>query len=321
MMGILSYLVFFATVASIFAIATLGLNLQWGFSGQFNAGVVGFMAIGAYTYAVLTAPAQHEHVGGLGWPVIAALVAAMVVTALVALAIGRITIRLRTDYLALATFGIAAAINHLALNLEGITGGGRGIAGIAKPFADLPPFWFGLAFLALAAFVLALIYLMLERLVRSPWGRALRAVREDEVAAAALGKDVDRMRLTAFVLGAAPMGLAGALHAAFIGYVSPYDFLAIMTFQVWAMLIVGGSGNNAGAVLGAFVVWALWSMSGIVVVQIVPTQLQVQGGAIQAILIGVLLIAVLVFRPRGLMGERLHSSPLLRDDASVGRRQ
>ncbi|HEX2891866.1 branched-chain amino acid ABC transporter permease [Vineibacter terrae] len=317
MMGTLSYVVFFVTVASLFAIATLGLNLQWGFSGQFNAGVVGFMAIGAYTYAALTAPAQHEHVGGLDWPVIAAVAAAMAVTALVALAIGLVTIRLRTDYLALATFGIAAAINHLALNLEGITGGGRGIAGIAKPFADLPPLWFGLAFLALATGALLAVYLLLERLVRSPWGRALRAVREDEVAAAALGKDVDRMRLTAFVIGAAPMGLSGALYAAFIGYVSPYDFLAILTFQIWAMLIVGGSGNNAGAVLGSFVVWALWSLSGIVVVLIVPTKLQVQGGAIQAILIGLLLVAMLIFRPRGLMGERLHSSPLLRDDAAV----
>ncbi len=320
MIGTISYLVFFATVASIFAIATLGLNLQWGFSGQFNAGVVGFMAIGAYAYAALTAPAQHEHVGGFHWPMVAAMAAAMAATILVALAIGVITVRLRTDYLALATFGIAAAIGHLALNLEGITGGGRGVAGIAKPFADLPPFWFGLAFLALAACVLLAVYLLLERLVRSPWGRALRAVREDEIAAAALGKDVDRMRLTAFVIGAAPMGLAGALYAAFIGYVSPYDFLAIMTFQIWAMLIVGGSGNNAGAVLGAFVVWALWSMSGILVVLVVPSKLQVQGGAIQAILIGVLLVAMLIFRPRGLMGERLHSSPLLRDDASTGRR-
>jgi branched-chain amino acid transport system permease protein len=320
MIGTFSYLVFFATVASIFAIATLGLNLQWGFSGQFNAGVVGFIAIGAYTYAALTAPAQHEHVGGLYWPPVVAIAAAMAATILVALAIGVITIRLRTDYLALATFGIAAAIGHLALNLEGITGGGRGIAGIAKPFAELPPFWFGLAFLVLVAAALLAVYLLLERLVRSPWGRALRAVREDEVAAAALGKNVERLRLTAFAIGAAPMGLAGALYAAFIGYVSPYDFLAIMTFQVWAMLIVGGSGNNTGAVLGAFVVWALWSMSGALVVEVVPSRLQAQGGAVQAILIGALLVAMLIFRPRGLLGERLHSSPLLRDDAPANRR-
>ncbi len=306
MIGALSYLMFFATVASIFAIATLGLNLQWGFSGQFNAGVVGFMAVGGYTYALLTAPAQHEHVGGLQWPVVLAVVAAVAVTALVALAIGRLTIRLRTDYLALATFGIAATIHQLVMNLEEITGGGRGITSVAKPFGALPPIWFAVAFLALAAGLLGGVYLLLQRLVRSPWGRALRAIREDEAAAAALGKDVDRMRLTAFVLGGALMGLSGALYAAFIGYLSPYDFIAIVTFQIWAMLIVGGSGNNTGAVLGAFVVWALWSMSGIVVVSVVPSKLQVQGGAIQAILIGALLVVMLIFRPRGLIGEKLH---------------
>lgn len=306
MIGALSYLVFFATLASIFAIATLGLNLQWGFSGQFNAGVVGFMAVGGYTYALLTAPGQHEQVGGLQWPVAPALIAAMVVTALVALAIGRLTIRLRTDYLALATFGISATIHALIMNLEEFTGGGRGITSIARPFGTLPPFQFALVYLAFAAGLLVVIYLLLQRLVRSPWGRALRAIREDEAAAAALGKDVDRMRLTAFVLGGALMGLSGALYGAFIGYLSPYDFIPILTFQIWAMLIVGGSGNNTGAVLGAFVVWALWSMSGIAVVSILPSKLQVQGGAIQAILIGLLLVIMLIFRPRGLIGEKLH---------------
>ncbi|MBM3569892.1 MAG: branched-chain amino acid ABC transporter permease [Alphaproteobacteria bacterium] len=319
MTGIASYLVFFVTLASIFAVVTLGLNLQWGFSGQFNAGVVGFMAVGAYVYAFLTAPLQHGQVGGLHWPIAPAMIASVLATALVALVIGRLTIRLRTDYLALATFGIAAAIHQLALNLEDITGGGRGITSIAKPFQGLGPEGFALAFGALALGLLAACHLLLQRLVRSPWGRSLRAIREDEIAAAALGKDVDRLRLTAFVLGAAPMGLAGALYAAFIGYVSPYDFTAIVTFQIWAMLIVGGSGNNRGAVLGAFVVWALWSMSGIAVVHLLPTRLQVQGGAVQAILIGALLIIMLVFRSRGMIGESLHSSPVLQDETAAGR--
>jgi branched-chain amino acid transport system permease protein len=113
------------------------------------------------------------------------------------------------------------------------------------------------------------------------------------------------------------MGLAGALYAAFIGYVSPFDFLPIVTFQVWAMLIVGGSGNNRGAILGAVVVWALWSASGVAVVSVLPTALQVQGGAIQAILIGVLLVTMLILRPRGLIGEELHLSPVARGARSV----
>ena len=100
------------------------------------------------------------------------------------------------------------------------------------------------------------IYWALERILRSPWGRVLKAIREDETAAVALGKSARRFRLEAFVLGSTLMGLAGALYVSFIGFVSPFDFLPIVTFQVWAMLIVGGSGNNRGALLGALVVWA-----------------------------------------------------------------
>ena len=107
----------------------------------------------------------------------------------------------------------------------------------------------------------ALVYWALERILRSPWGRVLKAIREDETAAVALGKSARRFRLEAFVLGCTLMGLAGALYVGFIGFVSPFDFLPILTFQVWAMLIVGGSGNNRGALLGALVVWAIWTRS------------------------------------------------------------
>ncbi|MFO0006425.1 MAG: branched-chain amino acid ABC transporter permease, partial [bacterium] len=99
----------------------------------------------------------------------------------------------------------------------------------------------------------------LERVLSSPWGRVLRAIREDEVAAASLGKRAVSFRLQSFVLGSSLMGLAGALYVSFIGFVSPFDFLPILTFQVWAMLIVGGSGNNRGAMLGALVVWGVWA--------------------------------------------------------------
>jgi branched-chain amino acid transport system permease protein len=315
--GFLSYLLFFATIASIFAIATLGLNLQWGFSGQFNAGVAGFIAVGAYTQAILTASASHEYVSGFALPFPVALAASIAATAAIAVAVGLITIRLRTDYLALATYGIAASIQLLLLNLDSLTGGGKGIISIPRPFSWLPPLGFTAAFLGLAGCLLVASYVALERLVRSPWGRVLRAIREDETAAASLGKRVDAFRLTAFAIGAGLMGLAGALYAAFIGYVSPFDFLPIVTFQVWAMLIVGGSGNNRGAILGAVVVWALWSASGVAVVSVLPTALQVQGGAIQAILIGVLLVAMLILRPRGLVGEELHLSPVARGARSV----
>jgi branched-chain amino acid transport system permease protein len=312
MTGLLSYLVFFVTLSAIFAVATLGLNLQWGQCGQFNAGVVGFLAVGAYAQAILTVPANPEFVSGIGLPFPLALLASMVATMLVALVIGLATIRLRTDYLALATFGIAATIQLLLMNLDPLTGGGRGIPGVPRPFSTLPPLGFALVYLSIAGGLLALVYVAMETLVRSPWGRVLRAIRDDEVAAASLGKAVERFRLTAFVIGAGCMGLAGAAYASFVGYVSPFDFLPIMTFQIWAMLIVGGSGSNRGAVLGAFVVWALWSLSGIAVVTFLPTRLQTQGGAIQAIMIGSLLIATLILRPNGLIGSNPGTAPGVR---------
>jgi len=151
--------------------------------------------------------------------------------------------------------------------------------------------------------VMTLVYWALERILRSPWGRVLRAIREDEAAAIALGKSARRFRLEAFVLGSALMGLAGALYVSFIGFVSPFDFLPIVTFQIWAMLIVGGSGNNRGALLGALVVWAIWAGSGVLVSKLVPPSRAAQGAAIQVILIGLLLMLALLFRPRGLIGE------------------
>ena len=133
-------------------------------------------------------------------------------------------------------------------------------------------------------------------------------IREDETAAASLGKNPVRIRLEAFVLGCMLMGLSGALYVSFIGYVSPWDFLPILTFQAWTMLIVGGSANNRGAILGALVVWGIWTFSGFLISRVVPSDIQAQGGAIQAILIGLVLVATLLLRPRGLIGEELHVS-------------
>jgi branched-chain amino acid transport system permease protein len=304
--GIFSYLVFFACIVLVLGILTLGLNLQWGFTGLFNAGIAGFYAIGAYTHAILTAAPQPNYLGNLGWPWITGVLAAMAATALAAWLIGMLTIRLRGDYLAITSFGIAVSIQLVTLNWEALTGGSQGLSRIPKPLSGLfdSPLAFNLWYLVLLGALTGLIYWGLERILRSPWGRVLRAIREDETAAVALGKSARRFRLEAFVLGAALMGLAGALYVSFIGFVSPFDFLPILTFQVWAMLIVGGSGNNRGALLGALVVWGLWASSGALVTKLVPPSHAAQGAAVQVILIGLVLVLVLLFRPRGLIGER-----------------
>jgi branched-chain amino acid transport system permease protein len=148
------------------------------------------------------------------------------------------------------------------------------------------------------------VYAGLQTLTRSPWGRVLRAIREDEGAAASLGKRAFVFRLQSFVIGSMLMGLGGAVYAHFVGYIAPEDFLPILTFQIWAMLIVGGSGNNAGAVLGAVVVWAIWSVSGGLIREVLPAAEQARGAALQVVLIGVMIAAILVLRPRGILGER-----------------
>ncbi len=299
------YLAFFLIVALNFAMLALGLNLQWGFTGLFNVGVAGFFAIGAYMSALLTGPPHPGLIGGLGLPVPVGWLGAMAAAGLAALGVGAATLRLRHDYLAITTFGIAITVQLLALNLEPLTGGAFGRADIPKPGVV----WFGpaagatLFYLAVTVALVAVLYLALERLVRSPWGRVLRAIREDETAALALGKAADRFRLQAFVVGSAVMGLAGAHYAHYVSYIAPADFQPILTFQVWTMLVVGGSGNNRGAVLGAVAVWALWSASGAALDAVLPQALQVRGAALQIVLIGVVLALALLFRPAGLIGE------------------
>lgn len=305
-MGLASYLVFFACVVLVLCILTMGLNLQWGFTGLFNAGVAGFYAIGGYTHAILTAAPSPQLMGNFGLPWLVGIIAAMLITAVAALVVGLITIRLRGDYLAIATFGIGIMIQLVSLNLESWTGGSQGITRIPKPLST----WFegslayNLFYLVFMVVVVVLVYWALERILSSPWGRVLRAIREDEMAASSLGKSPLSYRLQSFVLGSTLMGLAGALYVTFIGFVSPFDFLPILTFQVWAMLIVGGSGNNRGAMLGALVVWSIWAASGVAVSKWVPPSHAAQGAAIQVILIGLTLVLMLLFKPRGLLGER-----------------
>ncbi len=305
--GWLSYGSFFLVFASAYAIIVLGLNLQWGFTGLFNVGVAGFVAVGAYTSAILTTPDAADRIGGFGWPVAAGWLAAMVTSGLAGLAVGAIALRLRHDYLAITTFGIAVTIQLVATNAQRLTGGPFGVQFIPKPMQTLlgTGLPWTLAYLALVLVLLGLVYWALETLVRSPWGRVLRAIREDEDAAASLGKRAYVFRLQSFVIGSMLMGLGGAVYAHFVGYIAPEDFLPILTFQLWAMLIVGGSGNNRGALLGAYVVWGFWAGAGTLLRGFVPQAEQARAAALQVVLIGVLIALMLVLRPRGLLGEEV----------------
>jgi len=303
--GMLSYLVFFLIQALIFAVVCLGLNLQWGYTGLFNIGVSGFFLVGAYAFAIVCGPPSASHIGGWGASSALGLAASVAASAIVAFIVGIPTLRLREDYLAIVTIGFASILQLVALNAQELTGGSRGLSGIPRLLAGEfdTVFERNLPMLVVMIVVVAVLYAGLEAMVRSPWGRVLKAIREDEQAAGSLGKDPFAFRLQSFVIGSAIMGLGGALYASFIGFVSPEDFMPILTFQVWTMLVVGGSGNNKGAVLGALVIWAVWTLSGTAAQALLPPDLQVKGGAGQIVLIGVALMAMLLFRPRGLIGE------------------
>lgn len=306
MTGLFSFLVFFLILASIYGIMSLGLNLQWGYTGLFNIGVVGFFAVGAYTFAILSTPPAIDHLGGFNWPFIPALIGAMAATGIIALVVGIPTLRLREDYLAIATIGIGATIQLIANNTNWLTGGPNGIYNIPQPLAEYfsSNLGYNVFFLCVMIVIVLLCYWALERIVHAPWGRVLMAIREDETAASSVGKNAFSYRLQSFVIGSILMGLSGALYASFIKYISPTLFMPVLTFQVWAMLIVGGSGNNRGALLGSVLVWALWTGSGTLVQAILPSSMQVKGGAFQIVLIGLVLMLVLLFRPRGIMGSR-----------------
>ncbi len=307
MIGLLSYLVFFATVASILAIAVLGLNLHWGNTGLFNGGVAAFFGAGAYGTLILGGRPEAGHLGGYDLPFVLAILGGMACAAALAWVVGRLTLRLRHDYLAIATFGVAVAFENVMRNAEWLSGGAKGLRGFERPLQEA--LGGGLAYnalyLAMVVVVLVLVYLFLQHLVRSPFGRLLRAIREDETAAQSLGKSPARVRLTAFIAGSVIMGLAGGLYGGFYAFVSPQDVLPILTFQIWAMLIVGGAGNNRGAIFGAFLIWAAWTASGWALSRFAPVDYQLYTGSIQYVLIGFVIVGMLLWRPQGLFPERL----------------
>ena len=315
-LGIVDYTTGFAIVAAIYAIFTLGLNVHWGYTGLFNIGIAGFFALGAYTAALLTTASPDPRMfedfkfGGdlpellgvlnLGidlWFVVA-LLAAGVVCGLVALVIGFVTLRLRDDYLAIATLGIAEAVRLVFLNEKWLANGSKGLYRIPKFLGDLvSPQNYDYLYLVVVVVIIAIIYVAVERTIKSPWGRVLKAIREDEITTAASGKNVFSFKLQSFILGASIMGIGGALYAHNVRFVDPHTFDPLLaTFVIWAMLMVGGSGNNKGAILGAFVVWGIWSGT-----QFLPGFLSDPN--LRYFMIGFLIVAVMLLRPGGILRE------------------
>ena len=290
----IGYLVAIATLVGIRALLALGLNVQWGLTGLVNLGVVAFFAIGAYTSGLLA-------VAGVAWPL--AWGAALVTSGVAGAALAVASLRLREDYLAIVTLGFGEVLRLFLLNESWLTRGANGVTGIPRPLHAWFPAHYDLFYFTLVVIAVVVVYLVLERVRVSPFGRVLRAIREDEMVAAIAGKAVVRFKIQAFAIGAVIAGLAGVLFGHYLAYIEPNMFLPQETLFVWLALILGGSGNNRGAILGAVLLLGLLEGSRFVK-DMIPFLTGVRLAAAQQMLVGVLLVALMIRRPEGLLPER-----------------
>ena len=345
--GYLSYVISFLIMASIYGMISLGLNTQWGYAGHLNFGVAGFFAVGAFTSALFTieAPtgiaAQYTQVlFGLEMPFLVGVAAAAVVSGIVAFVVAIPLLRLRMDFLAIGTIGLAEIIRLIFQNERWLANGPQPLRGIPQPgrclfesqVCDWVPqnmVWifepfstrdYSAFYLMVVALFLMLSYVVIERACRSPWGRMLRAVRDDEASAAMNGKHVTFARVQAFVVGAVIMGIAGALYAHYSVAIDYSHFHALFaTFLVWIMLMLGGSGNHRGAILGAIIIWGVWSGTAFLANALQPVlaaihdDLPGRAQYIRWLLVSLLLAGIVLFRPQGLLREEMRVSNYLRD--------
>jgi branched-chain amino acid transport system permease protein len=291
-----NYLIAMATFGAIYAILALALNVMWGMAGMVNLGIVGFYAFGAYISALLTVKAHA--------PVALGFAAAMAGTALMSALVTLGIMRLRDDYLAIVTLGFAEVVRIVAENEIWLTRGTDGISGIPQPLKSTLGSDFNLAYLIFCLVILAIVLFILERVRTSPFGRVLRAIREDAQVAAFAGKDVLKFKVKAFAIGGAIAGLAGALYAHYTSYIVPEIYVPLLTIYIFLALTAGGIGNNFGAVIGAFVV-VFCLESTRFLIGVIPWLSAEQLAALREFLVGLGLLLVLFFRPRGLMPEPL----------------
>ncbi|GEK79869.1 branched-chain amino acid ABC transporter permease [Agrococcus baldri] len=310
-----------------FALATIGLNVHFGYSGLLNFGQAAFMAVGAYAFAIFTM--QVDPTATLGWPMwlsfVVAVLVAIVAAVAFALVLGIPTLRLRGDYLAIVTIAAAEIIRFTVRTSDysAVTGGSQGLRGqdYKGDITGLNPLtgttygfgpWTGTAYdtwiriLAWTLVVVALILVWL--LMRSPWGRVIKGIREDEDAVRSLGKNVYSYKMQALVLGGVLGGLAGIMYV-LPRAVQPDNFATAMTFYIWTALLLGGAATVFGPLLGSILFWVLLAftggmLSGLQQIGAFGDMSGTQAGQLRFVLVGVALMLLVIFRPQGILGNK-----------------
>jgi ABC-type branched-subunit amino acid transport system permease subunit len=290
----LDYLLTIIIVAGIYAIFSLGLNLEWGYAGLLNFGHVGFMAIGAYTTVILSLK---------GVPLLLAVLAGIILSGALAAVLGIATLKLREDYLAIVTIGFSEVLRFILLNESWLTQGSFGIHGFPRPLENVVSFGdYNLVLAGMILLVLIILYILIEILVKSPFGRMLKSIREDEDVSKSLGKDVFNYKVQALALGSMIAALAGSFLSFYLQYINPENFMPIETFHAWIIIVLGGSGNNKGTILGALLLWGFFSSSRFIE-GFIPIS-TTSWGAIRVMLIGLALVLLMMFKPQGILGRK-----------------
>ena len=396
----------------ISSIMSLGVNVQWGYAGLFNLGIMGFVALGGLATVIISSPPVYEaweagglrvmialifafltivfatfvwkklynsklrpfaislillfgffiyryifdpaveaiekinpavegNLGGLGLPIILSWPIGGVFAAGAAWIVGRVSLGLRSDYLAIATLGVSEIIIFIMKNEDWLARGVKNVIGLPRPVpyeidlqkssdfiywsqtlgmdvVDASSLFVKGCYTVLFLIVLVIVYWLCEKALNSPWGRMMRAIRDNEVAAEALGKDVTSRHLQVFVLGSAVCGIAGAMLVTLDGQLTPTSYHPLrFTFIIWVMVIVGGSGNNLGSILGGFIIWFFWievETIGHLIIDILtsgfsednPFRIHMLNSAayMRYLTLGLILVLVLRFNPKGLIPEK-----------------
>ncbi|MFC5508641.1 branched-chain amino acid ABC transporter permease [Bosea massiliensis] len=284
------YLITLLSIGGIYLLLAQALNFQYGFAGLANFGVVGFYAIGAYTSALLSMA---------GWPVPVSVLVGGLAGVLASLLLGRICLRLRADYLGIVTLSFSEIVRTFLIGHESLTNGPRGIANV--PALPLP--WSSAAnFLTVIILANLLVAVGIYLWVRSPFGRSVQAMRDDEAAFSAIAKSALSYKMRVLGLGGGIMAIAGALYAHYIGYISPDQFIPLTTFYVWIAVIVGGAGRLSGALAGTLLL-TLFLEGSRFLRDVLPWISEVEMASIRLAAIGLALMIMTVWRPQGLMGN------------------